>query len=109
MKSKSAYGPSLSAAECLRAAVLIEVATHPVHFRVFLASPSDVADERALAHKVLNSLQYQPFIRNRATIETVAWDIPLAETTLYASLTPQEAINRQLAKPSECDIVIVIL
>ena len=28
---------------------------------------------------------------------------------MEAGLTPQEAINRGIAKPSECDLVIVIL
>src|SRR5258708_6654460 len=81
----------------------------PAHFRVFLSSPGDVADERALARRALQNLENQPFIRNRASVQIVAWDNPEAGTPLFANLTPQEAINRQLPLPSECDIVVVVL
>jgi hypothetical protein len=81
----------------------------PVHFRVFLSSPGDVQDERSLAHKVLNNLPTQPFIRNRATLQVLSWDAPNAETPLYANLTPQAALLQQMTRPAECDIVIVIL
>jgi hypothetical protein len=60
--------------------------------RVFLASPGDVADERALALRVLEQLQYDPLLRGRITVETVAWDKPGAGTPMLAMLTPQEAI-----------------
>ncbi len=76
--------------------------------RVFLASPGDVSDERALALRVLERLPYDPFLRGRIVVETVAWDKPGADTPMLATLTPQEAISQQRPKPSECDIVIVI-
>ena len=46
----------------------------PRHLQVFLASPGDVADERGLALTVLEQLQYDPLLRGRITVETVAWD-----------------------------------
>jgi hypothetical protein len=73
-----------------------------------LASPSDVVDERALALQVLEQLQYDPLLRGRITLETVAWDKPGAGVPMLATMTPQEAIAQGLPKPSECDIVIVI-
>jgi hypothetical protein len=73
-----------------------------------LASPGDVADERALALQVLEQLQYDPLLRGRITVETVAWDKPGAGTPMLATLTPQEAIKKGLPTPAECDIVIVI-
>ncbi len=81
----------------------------PLHLRVFLASPGDVADERALALKVLEQLQYDPLLRGRITVETVAWDKPGAGAPMLATLTPQAAIAQGLPKPSQCDILIVIL
>ncbi len=81
----------------------------PLHLRIFLASPGDVANERALALKVFEQLQYDPLLRGRITVETVAWDKPGAGTPMLATLTPQAAIALGLPKPSECDIVIVIL
>ena len=80
----------------------------PQHLRVFLASPGDVADERALALRVLEDLQYDPLLRGRITLETVAWDKPGAGTPMLATLTPQEAIKKGLPTPAKCDIVIVI-
>lgn len=80
----------------------------PRHLQVFLASPGDVADERALALTVLEQLQYDPLLRGRITIETVAWDKPGACIPMLATMTPQEAIKQGLPKPAECDIVIVI-
>jgi hypothetical protein len=83
--------------------------TAPKHFRVFLSSPGDVQDERSLARKVLNNLPAQPLIRRRVTLQVLSWDDPNAETPLYANLTPQAALLRQMTRPAECDIVIVIL
>ncbi|MFZ0257552.1 MAG: hypothetical protein WAN46_18355, partial [Gammaproteobacteria bacterium] len=75
--------------------------------RVFLASPGDVSDERAIALRALERLPYDVFLRGRIAVDTVAWDKPGADTPLLATLTPQEAIAQQRPKPSECDIVIV--
>jgi hypothetical protein len=80
----------------------------PRHIRVFLASPGDVADERALALKVLEALPYEPFLRGKVTIQVVAWDKPGAGTPMLATMTPQEAIAKGLPKPSECDIVVAV-
>ena len=76
--------------------------------RIFLSSPGDVADERALALKAIDQLPYDPFLRGRIAIEPVAWEKPGAGTPMLATMTPQEAISQGLPKPSECDIVIVI-
>ena len=42
------------------------------------------------------------------TIKTVSWDDPYAATPLLANLTPQQTIDRGLARPSECDLTVVI-
>lgn len=81
----------------------------PLHIRVFLSSPGDVADERGIALRLFDRVQYDPLLRGQITIEAVAWDKPGADTPMLATMTPQEAINRGLPKPSECSIVIVIL
>jgi len=79
-----------------------------LRIRVFLASPGDVSDERALALRVLERLPYDPFLRGKIAVETVAWDKPGIDTPMLATLTPQEAIYQQRPKPSECDIVVVV-
>src|SRR3954462_5836520 len=82
----------------------------PLHFRVFLASPGDVADERALVRRLLKEeLSYDPFLRGPVTFDVVSWDDPAAPTPLPARITPQEAVIRFETRPSECDIVIVVL
>jgi len=78
-------------------------------FRVFVSSPGDVRDERALAVKVLDALPFKPWARGLLTIELISWDDDRATVAMPAHLTPQEAINRGLAKPSECDVVVVFL
>ncbi len=78
------------------------------HLRIFLASPGDVANERALALKVIEGLAYDAFLRGKVTLETVAWDKPGGGTPMLATLTPQEAITRGLPKPSECDIMVAV-
>ncbi len=77
--------------------------------RVFLSSPSDVADERKIALEVIEHLRNRPTFRERVAFYDVAWDKSGAGTPMLATLTPQEAINQGLPKPSECDIVVVLL
>src|SRR5262245_13441398 len=72
-----------------------------LHLRVFLASPGDVADERALALQEIDRLEYDPLLRDLVTVEAVAWDKPGAGTPMLATMTPQEAIAKGLPKPSE--------
>jgi hypothetical protein len=82
----------------------------PRHIRIFLSSPSDVSDERDLARTLIKEgFGLKAFLRDRATIDVISWDDPEAQVPLLAHLTPQEAVNRNLPKPSECDIVVVIL
>jgi hypothetical protein len=79
------------------------------HVRVFLSSPGDVASERQLMRKVVEELIAEPFLRDRVMLTIVSWDDPAAPVPLLADQTPQESINRGRPKPSECDIVVVIL
>jgi hypothetical protein len=82
----------------------------PVHIRVFVSSPGDVAEERALARDLLKSeLPYDPLLRGSLTVEVASWEDLAAPTPMIATHTPQEAVNRFGLKPSDCDIVIVIL
>jgi subtilisin family serine protease len=79
------------------------------NFRVFLSSPGDVAEERLRAHEILQMLPQEPAWRGRISIEIVRWDNPYSPTPMYANLTPQDAVNQHLPKPSECDLVVLIL
>jgi hypothetical protein len=79
-------------------------------FRVFISSPGDVAEERTAARRVVESvLPQKPALKGRISFEVVAWDHPEGGVAMPAGLTPQEAVNRGLPKPSECDLTVVIL
>ena len=80
-----------------------------INFRVFVSSPGDVAEERSRVHEILAILPQEPAWRGKISIDTVRWDSPYSPTPMYANLTPQEAVNRNLPKPSECDLVVMIL
>jgi hypothetical protein len=84
------------------------MANTPRHIRIFLSSPGDVAEERAIAREIIEQLPYDPMLRDKLTIDLVAWDKPGAGTPMLANMTPQEAINSGLPKPSGCNIVVVI-
>src|SRR5258708_5469419 len=75
--------------------------------RIFVSSPGDVPDERAIAISILEQLSYDPLLRDKITIEIVAWD-KSSGAPMLASMTPQEAINQGLPRPSDCEIVIAI-
>ena len=80
------------------------------HFRIFLSSPGDVAKERAKAIAYIkNELPYTSSFQGKISCEVVAWDDPHAQIPMLAGETPQMTINNARPKPSECDIVIVIL
>src|SRR3954447_18218959 len=82
----------------------------PQHLRVFLASPGDVADERALARRLIEKeLPSDPLLRGQVTFEVVSWDDPVAPPPMLATLTPQDAVIQFEGEPSTCDIVIVVL
>src|SRR5207248_1963368 len=67
------------------------------------------ADERQLAFKAIQKLQADPLCQGRVGMDVVAWDKPGGRTPLLASMTPQEAISQGLPRPSECEVVVVIL
>jgi len=78
------------------------------YIQVFLSSPGDVQEERQIALEIIEKLPDRPSFRGKVAFRVIAWEKPGAGTGMDAKLTPQEAINRGLPKPSDCDIVVVI-
>ncbi len=80
--------------------------------RVFLASPGDVNEERAVALQVLDMLEYDPLFRKGGaggiSLHAIAWDKPGGDVPMRITKTPQTAITEGLPRPSECDIVLVL-
>ena len=76
--------------------------------RLFLSSPRDVSDERAVVLEVVERLRYDPFISQVADLRVASWDNPAAPVPLLASEHPQYSIDAMLERPSQCDIVVAI-
>lgn len=81
----------------------------PVHLRIFLSSPGDVAEERRVAREVIEGLPHHPLHKGKITTEVVAYDHPEASTPLDASRPPQESVLAYNTPPSACDLTIVLL
>jgi WD40 repeat protein len=81
----------------------------PVDLRVFLSSPGDVAEERAIARRIMDRIPREPLVRGKVTLEVVAWDDPEAPPPQAAGETPQWSVNRYTTRPSGCDLTVVIL
>jgi hypothetical protein len=69
----------------------------PLSFRIFLASPGDVTDERELARRVIEQMRGERAFRGRLNLEPIAWDQPGAAVAMEAALTPQAAIQPKLS------------
>jgi formylglycine-generating enzyme required for sulfatase activity/energy-coupling factor transporter ATP-binding protein EcfA2 len=79
------------------------------NIRVFVSTPGDASEERQVVLDVLERFLYRPTYREKVGFRPVVWDKPGAGTPMLASMSPQEAIDAGLPKPSECDLVVVIL
>lgn len=77
--------------------------------RIFVSSPGDVAEERSLARETVQALGKDPAFRDTLALDAVLWDDPEAPAAMLATLSPQESVNRGLARPSDCEVVVVIL
>lgn len=77
--------------------------------RIFLASPSDVWEERGISHQVIDTLGKEPHFRHRVLLDIIAWDDPSAGVPMLATERPQESIERARPTSATCDIVVVIL
>lgn len=78
--------------------------------RFFISSPGDLLEERNLAQETIEQyLQKDEFVRDEVTCQVVRWDDPAAPVPMPATLTPQEAVDRELHHPAQCDVVIVVL
>ncbi len=80
----------------------------PIPIRVFLSSPGDVNAERGKVRAILDDLKHDPQYKDKMDIEIVAWDDPHSDVLMPVTLTPQEAINRGLPRPSQCQVVITV-
>lgn len=76
---------------------------------VFISSPRDVVEERGIAVTAIRRLNLDRAYSARCILVPVDWTDAGAGTAWLATLTPQEAIARNLTQPADCHIVVVIL
>jgi len=70
-------------------------------YRVLIASPSDLAEERQAATEAINDWNAQHALAESVVLLPVKWE---THATPQSGVRPQEAINRQLV--DECDILV---
>ena len=68
-------------------------------FRIFLSSPGDVAEERALAEMVFRRLASE--FRDAVRLDLLIWE--------HEPLFAHTGFQQQIALPSQCDLVVTIL
>jgi len=78
-------------------------------FRIFLASPGDVVEERKLAGEVFAQLRHERAFRDDLNLQNFAWDQPGNNIAMPMGITPQQAISQGLMQPCDCDLVVIIL
>jgi hypothetical protein len=70
-------------------------------YRVFIASPSDMTEEREAATEAINDWNAQHAFAESAVLLPVKWE---THAKPQSGVRPQEAINRQLVR--DCDILV---
>ena len=72
------------------------------HLRLFLASPGDVEEEKAIVHEVVERVNLQVGERIGLAIDIVDWSTAMVPGI---GSEPQDVINRQIGN---CDIYLVL-
>ena len=80
-----------------------------MRLRIFLSSPDDSPWSGQRPRDLIERLNKDHLLKGRVEVEAVSWHDPDAPTSMPVNLRPQEAVNRGLARPSECDLVVVLL
>lgn len=75
--------------------------------RIFLASPqSDTVLAREAVVKAVRAIGADPAYRRRFQLDLLRWDDAMRGLVFEAAGSPQRAIEVQIGKPGECDLVI---
>lgn len=70
-----------------------------ITLRIFISSPGDVAEERALAGRVFRRLGQE--FADAVTLEVILWE--------HEPLFAHSGFQEQIPRPSQCDLVVSIL
>ncbi len=80
----------------------------PQPFRIFLASPGDVALERDIVRALVEQVRMERRFRDRLAVQLIGWDQPGQAVAMLAGENPQATIDRGLPNPADCDLVITL-
>ena len=80
-----------------------------IEFRIFIAAPSEMEEQRKAVRDVVAKLSNDPLLRNRVALRPISWSSPNGTVPMLARHDPQEAISQNLPRPCDCDFAVVIL
>ncbi|MBL8157082.1 MAG: ATP-binding protein, partial [Anaerolineae bacterium] len=83
--------------------------TDKIALRLFLSSPGDVNAERGKVRAMVEEINHDPMYKDKLEVEVIAWDDPHSDVVMPVTLTPQQAIDLGLPRPSICDICLTVL
>ncbi|MFY0529644.1 hypothetical protein ACN28I_42930 [Archangium gephyra] len=75
---------------------------------LFLSSPGDCSQEREAASRVVDKLNRDPELKHRFQLQVERWDWATSKLPMWATLPPQESVNRGLLSPEACDLFVGI-
>ncbi|HET9645313.1 MAG TPA: NB-ARC domain-containing protein [Burkholderiaceae bacterium] len=81
----------------------------PLALKIFVSSPGDVGQERAIAREIISGMANEPLLRGKVMLEPVDYAHPSASTPMEARTAPQASVNEFKGCPADCDLTIVIL
>lgn len=81
----------------------------PIPTSIFLSSPGDVNAERDLAQQVVEQFNRDVEFNSHFQLHLYRWDDPNVRLPMEAGETPQKSVDVYMKKPSECDLVVVVL
>ena len=77
---------------------------------IFIASPGDTAEERALAQDIIeNDLAKRATIEPHVVLRAIRWDDPDRHIPMLANAAPQQSVIDNLPRPALCQITVVLL
>lgn len=79
------------------------------NFKIFIASPGDVDEEREYATQVIHKLNGELSFSDVIKIQPIGWDQPGMENAMSVGRTPQDSIAMGLTQPRDCDLVLILL
>ncbi len=79
------------------------------HLSLFISSPDDVHEERQIVRQIVEKLNSDERVGTQVQISIVTCGNPNVYIPMLANQTPKSAMDKEILRPSECDIVLIII